>query len=64
MSDLDFLTQLPLKKTRRAKRAKIIILSLEIILIVGLMVTGWPRVQSDRTKVFGSSFFFASHLSF
>jgi hypothetical protein len=55
---------LPLKKTRRAKRAKIIILSLEIILIVGLMVTGWPRVQSDRTKVFGSSFFFASHLSF
>ncbi|HRD01982.1 MAG TPA: hypothetical protein PLP57_04980 [Candidatus Saccharicenans sp.] len=38
MSDLDFLTQLPLKKTRRARRAKIIILSLEIILVVGLMV--------------------------
>jgi len=47
MSDLDFLTQLPLKKTRRAKRAKIVILSLEIILIVGLMVI-WVTSSSIR----------------
>jgi len=47
MSELDFLTQLPLKKTRRAKRAKIILLSLEIILVAGLMIF-WISSASIR----------------
>ena len=38
MSELDFLTQLPLKKTRRAKRTTIALLSLEVILVAGLMI--------------------------
>jgi membrane protein YqaA with SNARE-associated domain len=38
MSELEFLTQLPLKKTRRGKRTTIVLLSLEVILVAGLMI--------------------------
>ncbi|MDD8020033.1 MAG: hypothetical protein PHU81_02450 [Acidobacteriota bacterium] len=47
MSDLDFLTQLPLKKTRRARRVRVFILLLEIILVMGLMIA-WISSSAIR----------------